>query len=227
MGGRRAVQEPGDGLWVRGIAAQESMLSQEPEVAGLDIDVRRVRDRRDLVGVALDRSADAVLVGEFGQHRCEGRITGLEPGQECCERILLGGCHGGEWIEAGEHEALLVFRELDVGDRHAGLAATDRQLDPEMAVDDMPRRPVHEDLRHPTDLRQRTCEGLLLVLRVEAPVGRVRQELLRRFVAVADDPVAPGGGHATYHARTSSIDSGRVFESPWGHQFPGLGNVFL
>jgi hypothetical protein len=71
--------------------------------------------------------------------------------------------------------------------------AADRQLHPEVAVDDVARRPVDDDLRHPADLRQGTGQGLLLLFRVEAPVGRVCQKLLRRFVAVADDPVAPGG----------------------------------
>ena len=41
------------------------------------------------------------------------------------------------------------------------------------------------------DLAQR---GLLL-LRVAPPVGRVRHQLLRRRLAVADDPVPPRGGH--------------------------------
>ena len=37
------------------------MLAQEPQVARLDVDVGLVGDRRDLVGIAEDRSADALV----------------------------------------------------------------------------------------------------------------------------------------------------------------------
>jgi len=134
-----------------------------------------------------------VVVGQLGQHPGEGSVAGLDPGQERREGVPLGARHRGEGIEAGEDQALLGLAEFDIDDRHAGLAAADRQLDPEVAVDDVARRPVHEDLRHPADLGQRARESRLLLLGVEAPVGRVRQELLRGLVAVADDPVAPRG----------------------------------
>jgi len=82
--------------------------------------------------------------------------------------------------------------EFDVDHRDTGFVAADRQLHPEVSVDDVPRRPVDEHLRHPAHLGERAGEGLLLLLRVEAPVGRVRQELRWRLVAVTDDPIAPG-----------------------------------
>ncbi|HUG29106.1 MAG TPA: hypothetical protein VMQ65_01130, partial [Candidatus Limnocylindria bacterium] len=71
--------EPGHSVGIRGIAAQEAMLAEQPEFARLDVDVRLVRDRRDLVGVAQDRSLDAVLVGQLGEHPGEGGVTGLDP----------------------------------------------------------------------------------------------------------------------------------------------------
>ena len=107
-------------------------------------------------------------------------------------------------IEAGQNQPLLLFGQLDVGHGHAGLTAADRQVHPEVPVDHVARGPVHEHLRHPADLRESTGEGLLLLLWVEAPVGRVRQELLRGLVAVADDPVAPdrgGSGGRRRHLR--------------------------
>jgi hypothetical protein len=94
------------------------VFSKEPQIARLDVDVRLVGDRRDLVRVPDGRSADAVLVGEFRQHPGEGRVAGLDLGQERRQRVLLGDRHRGQWIEAGEHQALLRLAELDVGHRH-------------------------------------------------------------------------------------------------------------
>lgn len=68
------------------------------------------------------------------------------------------------------------------------------KVHPEVLVDDVPGRAVDEYMCHPADLAEGSGERLLLLLGVEAPVRRVRKELLRGFVAVADDPVAPGSG---------------------------------
>jgi hypothetical protein len=116
-----------------------------------DVDVGLIGGR-DLVRVAEDRSPDAVVITEFRQHPREGRIAGLDLGQERCEGILLGRRHRGQGVEGRQDEPLLLLGELNVDDGHRGLLAADRQLHPEVSVDDMPRRPVHEDLRHPADL---------------------------------------------------------------------------
>jgi hypothetical protein len=60
-----------------------------------------------------------------------------------------------------------------------------------VAVDDVAGRAVHHDLRHPADDVERADEGRPLLLGMRPPVGGVREELVRRFLAVTDDAVAP------------------------------------
>jgi hypothetical protein len=51
-----------------------------------------------------------------------------------------------------------------------------------VTVDDVPRPAVHEDLLDPADLAEDAGERLLLRLRMDAPVARVGEELVRRLL---------------------------------------------
>ena len=174
------------------------MLAKKPQVTRLDVNVGLVRDRRDLVGITEDRATDAVLLAELRQQRVEGLVGRCEAGQQRREGVPLGGPHRRQGIETGKHQPLLLLGQLDVRHGHAGLTAADRQLHPKVPVDHVARGPVHEHLCHPANLRQRARKGLLQLLGVQPPVGRVRQELLRGVVAMADDPVAPGDGRCRH-----------------------------
>jgi hypothetical protein len=72
----------------RGVAAQQSMLAKEPQVARLDVDRGRLGDRRDVVGIAQDRSMNAVLLGQFGEHLRERRIAGLDVSRSAARASL-------------------------------------------------------------------------------------------------------------------------------------------
>jgi hypothetical protein len=98
-----------------------------------------------------------------------------------------------ERIERSEDEPLLLLAELDVGHRNGRLTAGEGELDPEVAIDDVARRLVHEDLGHPADRGERSAQRQPLILGMASPVPGVRHELRWRDVGVADDPVAPCG----------------------------------
>jgi len=65
------------------------------------------------------------------------------------------------------------------------------QGDAGMAVDHEAGAPVDEDLLDPADRVERAGERVLLRLRVDPPVGRVREELVGRLLAGRGDSVAP------------------------------------
>ncbi len=73
----------------------------------------------------------------------------------------------------------------------------ERFLHAEVAVDEMARALVDDDLSHEADGVQHIPQGFTLCPRMDAPVGRVGQQLVRRLLAGAHDPVGPsrGGGH--------------------------------
>jgi hypothetical protein len=73
------------------------------------------------------------------------------------------------------------------------LAPGEGELDPQVAIDEMPGPPVNEGLGHPAHLAERARDGPLLLGRMNSPVGRVGYEPLRPLLAVADDAIAPGG----------------------------------
>jgi len=58
-----------------------------------------------------------------------------------------------------------------------------------------------EDLLDPAHLVEGPGKGVLLRLRVDPPVRRVGEELVRRLLAGAGDPVAPGRGRGSGDAR--------------------------
>ena len=51
--------------------------------------------------------------------------------------------------------------------------------------------PVHYDLLNPANVVKRIAQGVLLSLRVDAPVVGIGQELVWRFLASAHNPVTP------------------------------------
>ena len=180
------------------------MVTEDPEVTGLDVHVRLVGDRRDLVGITEVRPTDAVFVGKLRQHPGQGGIAGLELGQERGERILLRGRHRRQGIEGREDEPLLGVGQLDVQDRDRRFTPADRELDPKMAVDDVAGRPVDEDLAtQPTSARAparaaccsfgwvrqlaglaRSCSGASSPL----PTMRFRQAVVMRAAARLPPP---------------------------------------
>ena len=173
------------------------MVTEDPQLTGFDVHIRRVGNRWDLVGITEVRPPDAVFVGKLRQHPGQGGITGLELGEERGERIRLRGCHRRQGIEGREDEPLLGVGQLDVQDRDRRLPPADRELDPKMAIHDVSGRPVDEDLAYPAHLGKGTGEGRLLLLRMGPPVGWVGEELLGGLLAAADDAVLPSGGHAS------------------------------
>jgi len=58
-----------------------------------------------------------------------------------------------------------------------------------------------EDLLDPAHLVEGPGKGVLLRLRVDPPVRRVGEELVRRLLAGAHDPAAPGRGRGHRDAR--------------------------
>lgn len=60
-----------------------------------------------------------------------------------------------------------------------------------MRVHDVPAALVHDDILHPADLIEDGRERLLLRLGVDAPVLRIRKELVGGSLAVAGDVVTP------------------------------------
>jgi hypothetical protein len=60
-----------------------------------------------------------------------------------------------------------------------------------VTVDDEAGPPVDEPLLDPADRVERTGERVLLRLGVGPPIGVVGQELVRRLLARAGDPVPP------------------------------------
>ena len=57
-----------------------------------------------------------------------------------------------------------------------------------MTVDDVTGPPVHEHLLDLANLAEDARDGLLLRLRMDAPVRRISEQLVRCLVAGAHDP---------------------------------------
>jgi hypothetical protein len=117
------------------------VVAERPQVARLDVDLRVGRDGRDVVDVPND-APDPVAVGEVGEQSRERRVVGLDVREECRERLLLGGGHRRQGIEAGQDESLLLLTELDIDDGHGRFTARERQFDAQMPVDHVPGRAV-------------------------------------------------------------------------------------
>ncbi len=177
------------------------MLAQDVQVTGQD--VRLVGDRWHLVGIdqPLAQVVEPVLAGQIIEERAQCLIGGVEPGQQRRELFLLGGRHRRQGVERGEDQPLLVLGQLDVGDRHRRLVSADGELDPEVPVDDVPRRPVDQHLGDPADLTQGAGQRPLLLRRMAPPVAWVGDEFRRRDVGVAHDPIAPGDGRCRRHLK--------------------------
>ena len=126
------------------------------------------------------------------EHRGERLGVDRDLRQERPELLVVGAGHRRQWVERGEDEGLLLGLEVDVQHRDGRLAVRQRDLDAEVAVDQMAGAPVHDDLGHEADAPEQIAERRLLGLRVGSPVARVGEELVRRHVLVPDDPVGPG-----------------------------------
>lgn len=149
-----AVEQPGDVVGARGVAAQQAMLAEDVQIARPD--VGPVRDGRHVIGVgeSLAELVELVLAGEIVEQRSERVVGRLETLEQRGELLLLGAGHRGQRIEGREDEALLVVGQLDVGDRDGRLVARQRQFDAQMAVDDVPGGP-HRGWNGVTDVRPR------------------------------------------------------------------------
>ena len=158
--------------------------------------IGRLGELRHVVGI--DETAaerlEVVLPGEVIEEGSQRRVVGSETIEQLGELGGFGLGHRRQGIERGEDQPFLVLRELDVGDGDRRLLASQRELDPQVAIDDVAGRLVDRDLGDPADLGQSSRERRLLVSRMRPPVARVRDELSRCDFAVADDPAAPGRG---------------------------------
>ena len=90
-----------------------------------------------------------------------------------------------------------------------GCAVGQRLLDAEVAVDEVARALVDDDLGHVADLVEHAREGRALGLRMDAPVRRVGEQLVGRLLAGADDPERHAGA-----ADTAGLDTSRLSHRP-------------
>jgi hypothetical protein len=191
--GRHAGQEPVEVLLAAGVAAEEAMVAEEPEVAGLGHGL--VGWLGDVVGVGQPYA----WLGrrERREHRRERLGLDRNLGEELVQLRLVGRGHRRERVEAGEDEPLLVLGEVHIDDWDGGLAVRQGLLHAEVAVDEVARALVDDDLRHVSDGVQHVPEGRALGLAMSAPVRWVGEQLVRRLCAGANDAVRPrrGSGH--------------------------------
>jgi hypothetical protein len=67
-----------------------------------------------------------------------------------------------------------------------------------MPVYEMARRSVHDDGLNPPDLIEYARDGVLLRLRMDAEVPRIREELLRVLLTVTNDSILPTAHSASF-----------------------------
>jgi hypothetical protein len=153
---------------------------------------------------------EVVVAGEVVEQCTKRGVTGIEALQELGELRCLGVSHRRQGIERGQHQALLILGQLDKSDRHAPLFTGQGEFDPQVAIDDVARRPIYGHFGNPAHLCQGSRQRCLLVSRMGPPVARVRDQVRRCGVAVADDPAAPGRRSLNLrHAESSAANSRR------------------
>jgi len=167
---------------------------------------------------------ESVLAREVIQERAKSLVGGVQTGQQCRELLLLGGRHRRQGIEAGEDEPVLLLGQLDIGDRDGGLVVGEGALDPQVTVDDVPRRLADQDLGDPAALakgsrqRARCCStGWLRQLRGlgTRPAGaRSAWPTIRLRQPVGVDVVISGTGLASRRERSDGCPAGRHGVSP-------------
>ena len=175
----RAVEQPVEVGVAAGVAAEEAMVAEEPEVAGL---------RRGLVG----RLGDVVGVGQPVLRLGAARAPRASPRAPRSRRDTSARSSR-SFVVVGRRPSPRAgrgrrgrappprAREVDVEDRDGRLAAADGELDAEVAVDDVAgARLTMTCWTQPTWSRT-PREGLLLGLRMDAPVRRVGEQLVRRL----------------------------------------------
>ena len=67
-----------------------------------------------------------------------------------------------------------------------------------MPVDKMARRAIHDDGLNPPDLLKNSRDGVLLRLRMDAEVTRIREKLRGIFFSVSDDSILPTAHSASF-----------------------------
>ena len=122
-----------------------------------------------------------------------GEVRALDAGQQLGELLAVGRGQSRDRVERGEDDPLLLLGELDVDDRDGRLALRAGELDAQVTVDQVAAGAVDDHALHEADLVEYVAECLTLRGAVLAPVGGVGEQILRRFLAVADDAVGPGG----------------------------------
>lgn len=97
-------------------------------------------------------------------------VVRLDRGQQRleCRRVRTG--ERGERIEGREDQPLLVLGHLDILHRHGLLLRFQRQLKPEMPIEQIARGLVHDDVLHPADLSDHREQLIVLVLGMSSPV---------------------------------------------------------
>jgi hypothetical protein len=88
-----------------------------------------------------------------------------------------------------EDEPLLVFRKFDVRDGDRFLVSGESELDAEMTVDEVTRRPIHDHGCDEPDFVEEREERVPLSDRVTAEITGVREELLGIFRPESDDSI--------------------------------------
>jgi len=184
--GGRPAEQTGHVVGVGGIAAQQAVIAEHPQLAWLD--VRLLRWLRYVVGVSEARLAGT----EIAEQPQEAGVVDAHLGEQFVQFRLVGRRHGADRIERRQDEGLLLGREVDVQDRHARFVPADRQRDARVAVDDEARPLVDHDLLDPANRVERAGQRRLLVAWMETPVAGIGEKLVGRLFAGAGDPVAPG-----------------------------------
>jgi len=123
--------------------------------------------------------------------RARALVVGLDARKEGLELGVVGAGHRADRVERGETRASSSGSRSTYRTGTDGSLRRDGQCDASVAVNDVIGPAVDQHLLHPAHDVERACQRLLLATRVNAPVCRVREELVGPLLAGTDDAVAP------------------------------------
>jgi hypothetical protein len=118
----------------------------------------------------------------------------------------------------------LVDRDVEPDDRNGGEAEAPGGNQALVPTNDDTVLLPREDRLYEAELPQAPFERVEFFLADPSRVRRIMTQLVDWDLL--DDEGAGGAAHAAYHARSSSLNSGRVLKPAWGYQPPALGAHF-
>ena len=183
-----AVQETVHVLGPGRVPAEDAVVAQHPDVAGLDVDRRVVGHGRD--GIGLGGAAPA------GRHQAQQvllqrPVLQVQPVEQILEQRVVRARHGRQRVQRHQDARLLLRAELDVHHRDRPDAALGRDLDAQVAIHQMARRPVDDHALDEPDAIELSDQRRALLRSVGSPVLGVGQDGRRVHHLVSDDPATP------------------------------------